>query len=32
VTALLSHEEAQLSGADLERLARLIEKAKREGR
>jgi predicted transcriptional regulator len=32
VTALLSHEEAQISRDDLERLARLIEKARKEGR
>lgn len=32
VSALLSHEEAQLSGEDLARLARLIEKARKEGR
>jgi predicted transcriptional regulator len=32
VTALLSREDADISGDDLERLARLIEKAKREGR
>jgi predicted transcriptional regulator len=32
VSALLSHEEAQLSGEDLTRLARLIEKARKEGR
>jgi predicted transcriptional regulator len=32
VTALLTQEDAQISRADLDRLARLIEKAKKEGR
>jgi predicted transcriptional regulator len=32
VTAMLSHQEAQISPEDLARLARLIEKARKEGR
>ena len=32
VTALLTREDANIPRADLDRLARLIEKAKREGR
>jgi predicted transcriptional regulator len=32
VTALLTQEEAQVSRADLDRLARLIDKARKEGR
>ena len=32
VTALITRKDAELSHADLERLSRLIDKAKREGR
>ncbi|HEY1637557.1 MAG TPA: BlaI/MecI/CopY family transcriptional regulator [Rhizomicrobium sp.] len=32
VSALLTHEEAQVSREDLARLARLIDKARKEGR
>ena len=32
VTALLSHEDADISREDLDRLAKLIDKARKEGR